>query len=357
MIIVVKVPRPNCKSGDTSSTRLTKIRMVCDLAYVAQQRNYVVCLKIHDMKRILVPCDFSRLAEEAFKFAVKIAEKSKGEIFVLFVIDITFLNGNPTLSHTWAFNLNFVTEMEREGNEKFEAMRRRNAPSNVAVKFIPRIGTLIPDIHRVIIEQEIDLVVMGTHAGEHSVWHSNTEKTLTNIPVPLIALTMNPQSAIRSIVMPVSLDQPNRKFVEEVTRLQSFFNARLNLLWINTPEVFKADTESLKALHKYANEAGLTDYTVNIRSDNNIARGIQHFADEIMADMIAIGTHGWSSIIRFFTGSITRDIVHTINQPVWTVALTHGDKRSHETSSNPLSGIQSSLPGSKVESGQEVGAI
>lgn len=292
------------------------------------------------MKRILVPCDFSKPAEEAFKFAVKIAQKSKGEIFVLFVIDITFLNGNPTLSHTWAFNLDFVTEMEREANEKFEAMRRRNVPINLNVKLIRKIGTLVNDIHSQINERNIDLVVMGTHADEHAVWHSNTEKTLTNLPVPLIALKTAPESDINSIVVPVGLERPNEEFVAQLKELQSFFDATLHLLWINTPEIFMTDTESLKALRKYANDAGLTNYTVNIRSDNNAAIGIQYFANEIKTHMIAIGTHGWNSIIRFFTGSVTRDIVHSINQPVWTVSFA-ARKHATETSSVALSAANS----------------
>ena len=40
------------------------------------------------MKKILVPCDFSLPAIEAFKFAVDIASKSGGSINVLKVIEM-----------------------------------------------------------------------------------------------------------------------------------------------------------------------------------------------------------------------------------------------------------------------------
>lgn len=63
---------------------------------------------------------------------------------------------------------------------KIEKIHLMNSPTDLSVKFIRRIGTLVPDIHNLIIEQQIDLVVMGTHADDHSVWHSDTEKTLTS---------------------------------------------------------------------------------------------------------------------------------------------------------------------------------
>ena len=39
------------------------------------------------MKKILVPCDFSDPAVQAFKFAVEIANQSKGEVLLLNVIE------------------------------------------------------------------------------------------------------------------------------------------------------------------------------------------------------------------------------------------------------------------------------
>ncbi|CAN5215210.1 hypothetical protein BH23BAC1_BH23BAC1_13560 [soil metagenome] len=40
------------------------------------------------MKKILVPCDFSKPAQEAFNVALELASKSNGEVNVLHVIDL-----------------------------------------------------------------------------------------------------------------------------------------------------------------------------------------------------------------------------------------------------------------------------
>lgn len=56
------------------------------------------------MKKILVPCDFSDSAVQAFKFAVEIANQSKGEILLLNVVELPVIHENvmmPTFSYGW----------------------------------------------------------------------------------------------------------------------------------------------------------------------------------------------------------------------------------------------------------------
>jgi nucleotide-binding universal stress UspA family protein len=275
------------------------------------------------MKRILVPCDFSTPAEEAFKFAVKIVQQSKGELYVLHVLDITFLQGNPSLSHSYAFNVSFLKDMQQEANEKFHRMWEKYCPITLGVKFNHIIGTLIPDVEAYIQEKDIDLVVMGTHGAGSAGLGSNTKKIVRRSPVPVLAIHKAPEKDIENIVFPVLPDRDQEQLVLEVKKLQHFFQAKLHLLWINTPLIFKPDSESTHQLQQYA-EQRFCDYTVNIRSDYTVESGITRFAREIDADMIAMGTHGWKGIINLLTGSIAADMVTHLTTPIWT-CLTKND--------------------------------
>ena len=46
------------------------------------------------MKKILVPCDFSDSAVQAFKFAVEVANQSKGEVLLLNVVELPVIHEN-----------------------------------------------------------------------------------------------------------------------------------------------------------------------------------------------------------------------------------------------------------------------
>lgn len=272
------------------------------------------------MKNILVPCDFSKPAEEAFKFAVKIAAQSKGEIHVLYVIDITFLKGNPTLSHAYAFNVSFLKDIEKEADQKFQIMCGRHAPMTMKVTFKHVISSLTLEVENYIKQNNIDLVVMGTHGEGNALFGSNTEKIVRYANVPVLSVRTAP-SEIKSIVLPVLPHEANDNFIKEVKALQQFFQAKLHLLYVNTPLFFKSDPDSKIELEQFAREKEFSNYTTNVRSDYTLEAGITHFATEVDADMIAMGTHAWKGLAHLFIGSTAEDVVNHVKIPIWTVQL------------------------------------
>lgn len=273
------------------------------------------------MKNILVPCDFSVPAQEAFKFAVSMAQKSRGQIHVLYILDITFLHGNPTLDYSYAFNVNFLQEIEKDARQKFQTMWEKYTPLELPVKYTHTTGSLQQDVLQYVNANSIDLVIMGTHGTNGNTWGSNTQRIVRHAQVPVWAIRKNPARAIKDIVVPLIPDRADKHFCDELKKLQAFFNANLIFLWINTPRIFKSDTDSLLELQQFATTNQFTNYALHVRSDYNTEDGIYRFTRDIHADMIAIGTQGWKGFMHFFNGSIAEDIVNHIDLPVWTCVL------------------------------------
>jgi nucleotide-binding universal stress UspA family protein len=272
------------------------------------------------MKNILVPCDFSTPAEEAFKFAVKIASQSNGEVHVLHVIDITFLGGKPTLANSYTFSVNFLDDIEKEVDQKFQIMWGKYAPSTMKIKFKHVISSLTQEIETYTSAHDIDLVIMGTHGTGNATVGSNTEKIVRNSKVPVVTIRVAPDH-IKNIVFPILPYQVSDKFIGQVKKVQEFFQAKLHLLYINTPVFFKSDPDSNKELTQFALAKKISNCTLNIRSDYSIEGGVAHFVREIDADMIAMGTHGWKGLTHFIIGSTAEDIVNHIKMPIWTLQL------------------------------------
>lgn len=272
------------------------------------------------MKNILVPCDFSKPAEEAFKFAITIAGQSKGEIHVLYVIDTTFLKGSPSLSYSYAFNVDFLKEIEREADQKFHIMWGKYAPMTMKIRFRHVISSLTEEIENYIKLNDIDLVVMGTHGEGNATFGSNTDKIVRSVNVPVLAILTAP-AKVENIVLPVLPNQADENFINGIKDLQAFFQAKLHLLYVNTPLFFKSDPDANKELEEFARKKGFSNYTTNVRSDYSIEAGITHFAKEINSDMIAMGTHAWKGLWHFFIGSTAEDLVNHVKIPVWTICL------------------------------------
>jgi nucleotide-binding universal stress UspA family protein len=284
-----------------------------------QQAEHLLYFDEKSMKNILVPCDFSKPAEEAFRFAVNIAKQSHGEVHVLYVIDITFLHGNPTLANAYTFNVNFLKEIENESYEKFKAMWSRHAPMTMKVRFKHIVSSLVPEIENYIRENAIDLVVMGTRGEGNGTFGSNTDKVVRHAPVPVLSVRTCPNE-LKNIVLPVMDFKLDAVFVEAIKNLQSFFGAHLQILYINTPLFFRNDKDAMKDLEQFAKER-FTNYSVYVRSDYTAETGIAHFVKEKQTDMVAMGTHAWKGLTHFFVGSISEDVINHLTLPIWTLCL------------------------------------
>lgn len=276
------------------------------------------------MKKILIPCDFSETAQEAFKFAIQLAEEHKNEIHVLYVIDMTFLGGSPSLSHAYTFNVQFMHDLEYDAKEKFQKMWEKYAPITLAAKYRHKIGTLANEVRNYVDENNIDMVVMGTTGTGRSKWGSNVEKIVRTSPVPVLAIRRAPARPVQNIVVPVGMIEPDEAFVDQLKELQRMLSGNLHLLYVNTPTFFTKDSTMHKRMQKFIERYDLMGCTTHFRSDMTVQEGIARFVKEKSYDMIAMGTHGWKGLAHFLFGSVAEDVVNGLEVPVWTCALERG---------------------------------
>lgn len=275
------------------------------------------------MKKILVPCDFSEPAIEAFRFAVDIAARSReSKITVLKVIDLpVFVYGASIDMPAYDFNPNLLADLEKGARQKFERMNKKFGKGFRNVSFSIAHGPVLNSIRETITEKKIDLVVMGTHGATGLAGFfvgSNTEKIVRFSGVPVFAVRKAvPLKSIKHIVFPTTLESHQTDFIKKLKVLQEFFNARLHLLFLNTPFNFIRDSD----LNEYAKRHKFVNYTLNIRNDRYEPDGILSFVHEINADMLAMPTHGRKGLSHFLNGSVTENVVNQVKCPIWTYAI------------------------------------
>lgn len=271
------------------------------------------------MKRILVPCDFSEPAVQAFKFAVEIAKKQAGEIVLLHVIELPVMH-DTVLMPTLSFEEAYLKGVKADALKNFEQMKSKWATDVPRVTMVIEYGPTTPTIQQCIDDQRIDLVVMGTHGAsglKEFLVGSNAEKVVRTSPVPVIALK-NPVKEIRNIVFPNTLNTEQEELTMKVKDLQHAFGAKLHVLYVNTPALFKRDAEIKPLLEAFAKRFLLKDYTLNIVNDYTEEAGIAAFVKQTGADMVALGTHGRRGLNHLLSGSIAEDAVNHVDCAIWT---------------------------------------
>jgi nucleotide-binding universal stress UspA family protein len=276
------------------------------------------------MKKILVPCDFSEPAVQAFKFATEIAIQSKGEIILLNVVEVPVMH-DTVLMPTLYFEEAFFKEMKEASEKKFTELKKKWGSPHGAISTFVEFGPTTTTIRQFIEEKKIDLVVMGTHGAtglREFFIGSNTEKIVRTSAVPVLVIKKSVKaSSIKNIVFPNSLSEEQEDLMLHVKELQNFLKATLHVVYINTPAQFMHDSSTKKKLNDFAKRYMLKDFTINVYNDIDQEQGTRNFAKEIGADMVVMATHGHRGLAHLLSGSVAEDVVNHIDCPIWTYKI------------------------------------
>jgi len=276
------------------------------------------------MKRILVPCDFSDPAVQAFKFAVDIAKESRGEVILLNVVELPVMH-ESVLMPTLSFEEAFIKDMKAHAEKNFAKMKDKWAKEGPKVTSFVEFGGATPTIRDFVKDNKIDLLVMGTHGAsglKEFFVGSNTEKIVRSSEVPVIAIKGQVKmSSIKNIVFPNTFGMEQEELTLKVKALQNFFKATLHVLYVNTPSSFRRDIEVKKEMKAFAKRFMLKDYTLTIFNDYSEEEGLRNFVADTKADMVAMSTHGRRGINHLMSGSIAEDVVNHLTCPIWTCKI------------------------------------
>ena len=280
------------------------------------------------MKTILVPTDFSDQATYALDLAYDIAKKSGASIKVLNVVEApaeSSFNAMGEASTSDGLNSVYFVQLVKGVEQRLVAIDNDAKYSDVKLEGYVEVGNPYESISRTIVDHEVDLVVMGTlgSSGLEEIFvGSNTEKVVRRAHCPVLAVkeAVHAQE-IKNIVLATNLRDDHQGLFTELTKLQQLFDATIHIVRINTPSSFENDRYYKTEMEKFAQQYGLTNYTLNVYNDSDEEDGIIYFAEQIHADLIAMGTHGRSGISRLLSGSIAEDVVNHAKRPVWTFKL------------------------------------
>ncbi|SFB09928.1 universal stress protein [Algoriphagus aquimarinus] len=282
------------------------------------------------MTKVLVPFDFSEQAQNALDLSANLSNKFDSvEITVLHVIEVPSTAGMGTMGGgemipDYENQIFFIELMDRR-KAQFKELERKHAGNNYAFKTKIVLGNAFQSISSAIVEEDPDLVVMGSKGSsgmEEVLIGSNTEKVVrsSHCPVLTVKAAANPE-AFKKIVFASDFREDQDELAGRLKSLQKWFDADLYLVIINTPGSFETTRESAARIKKFANKYNIEHAVAEIYNSNSEEAGIVEFAEDIDADMIAMATHGRSGLIHLFTGSIAEDVVNHAKRPVWTFKI------------------------------------
>lgn len=281
------------------------------------------------MKRILVPTDFSKTAQIATDVAIDIAKRSGAELILLHVIEEasggSFNVTGEVGSGDFENSLFTMKLIERSKKQMAKIVADLKATGHKKVTPELRVGTPFHGMKTIILEQKVDLVVMGT-AGhsklEEMIIGTNTEKVVRHAKCPVLTVHKKPESLdFKNIVYATSMSADEEVFSRIVKRTQQLYDSTIHLVRINTPGNFQRDSVVRKYMESFAKKLQFKKVTMNIFNDYSEEEGIIHFASQVDADLIAMATHGRTGFAHVLAGSIAEEVVSHAKRPVLTFVV------------------------------------
>lgn len=133
-----------------------------------------------NVKKILVPTDFSENSELAFKRAVEIAEVFNSEVILLHAIPVENAMVSTYLGENGYEELK--KKLTEESNQMFSKLINKFAQDKkIKVSSLIKFGEPYNEILKTEVEENIDLVVMASHTKsffEDVFFGSTTEKVV-----------------------------------------------------------------------------------------------------------------------------------------------------------------------------------
>jgi nucleotide-binding universal stress UspA family protein len=145
-----------------------------------------------DIKKILVALAFSPYSEDIFNYAEKIARKLDAELIIGSIINVRDVSAVRMIT-SMGYEVNgdhYVQSIKEEREKMLEQFLEKSSFDRKNIRKIIKVGNPIDELLKLIINENIDMVVMGIKGQsdlEHVFIGSVAEKLFRRSPVPVIS--------------------------------------------------------------------------------------------------------------------------------------------------------------------------
>lgn len=230
-----------------------------------------------DIKRILVPTDFTKVADCAMNHAAALAELMGAEVNILHIVSSQ-------------------TELEEARTKvKMEVERARRWNDRVKVKPQVRVGSVYDEIGNTASEIGAELIIMGTHGmrGMQFITGSRALRVISNGEVPFIVVQERNirEHGYSNILVPMDLQRETRQKVALVAEIASYFDSKVHVVTPRETDEFllKQLENNIRFAKQYFGERNVELEAIIADVDSSrFVDAVSRYAMQVDADLITI---------------------------------------------------------------------
>ena len=288
--------------------------------------------------RILIPTDGSEGSIRAVNRGLGVAKSFDADVHVLYVVDSRLFGG---------MDLADEEELERtargSGRQAITVVRERAAELGLEITQRVTVGVPHADIMEYVESNDIDLVAMGTHGrigADLAALGSTTERVLQRADVPVLTVRLSGEldqgrgsfdAEVDDILVPTDGSDASMRAAEHAIGFADQYGATLHALYVVDTSIFEFEDaprsilgtlrdggeDAVSEIDSLASDAAISA-TVSI-DEGNPAELILGYADDIDAELLALGRRGRTGLPEVLLGSTIARVVRVSETPVLSV--------------------------------------
>lgn len=300
--------------------------------YIAVVRTRVIIIftkKHTPMKKILFPTDFSENAQNAYTYALHLAEKLNANITTLHAYIPIEVPAN-VMAHTVG-ELTKMQEMEEWENYGKAAKEMHEKAvteqlEQVEVNHRMEEGSAVEVVLRTSIEEEADLIVMGTKGASGllgSLIGSNTALVIEEAPVPVLAIPHNvAYRPIQKIAIATDFYKLQQDAIAKAIEYAELFNAELHCIHVDVAHNPLISERMAKLCSDFADTPKLSFEVLDVEDSKgnveDVLETIDKYVKEKNVDMLVMQTHKRTFFQKLFSVSYTKKMAFHTDIPLLT---------------------------------------
>lgn len=269
------------------------------------------------MKHILVPTDFSDCADSAAAVAIKIAQHSGAKLhFFHLAVDHGPAHVPGMTQETESKEIRMARANLHQLTRKAESVGVRAQPQLMLGRGVERIQQYLKPF-------QIDMLIMGSLGAtgiREAMIGSYTQHVIRDCKVPCLVVKHDVSWEVpTTIVFASTFKRESSHAIRQIINFAKHWKASLHLLFINwtyhlidknvAHEMMDREMEGVKDL----------EFTQNIIETNDKEFGINSFADQIDADVVAVANERKGPLNRLLNPNLAEQLINHLSLPVLVV--------------------------------------
>lgn len=277
------------------------------------------------MKNILLPTDYSDHANNAFLYALNLANLFKVKLYVLFsyippVLSSAHAGQPDMLSTVYQEIENSRHEYaQRKNRALVELAKKENIPTeNIEFRF--EHGTVLGSVKEVISNEEISLIVMGVHGASGfngEFMGSNTTSVIRNVQLPVLAIPLKAQyKPIQKIGFTTLFKDKDFPALEQIVEISSFVNAKVYCVNVKNNSSNPSDVLYNAENWNKTFEENKLEF-VFLEKQNSVEETITRFILDNNLDVLAIVRRNRNFFDRLISSSLSSKLTFHAEIPIF----------------------------------------